>query len=1329
MRQRGAWVMSRTWLLGMVAVMAGGALWAEEPSRSSAPTRPPWQRLLQGEDARKAAEQQKRLSQLWAAGDFAEALQVADAQATFRREVQGADHWQTADARWHAEAMRRVLKQGQPAREKYASLVPFINQAIALEEQRRFREAEPFHQKALNGYRDVLGEDHPYTGTGCYNLGCNLDGQGRFREGEGLLRKALAIYRKALGEEHPNTAACWNDLGLNLQMQGKYREAEQSFRQALAVRQKVLGEAHSDTAQSDNSLGLTLQAQGKYRDAEQFFRRALVVRRKVLGAEHPETAQSVHNLAFNLNARGRYTEAEPLYRQALNVYRKAFGEGHPETAQVIDNLALNLQAQGKFEEAEGFFRQALDVRRKVLGADHLHTARSYHNLALYLNTRGKYAEAEENYRRALNIFRKALDEDHPTTAHAYDSLAWYLLNQGRFVEAAEASRRALTIRRQLLGEEHPETAQSYHSLATILGEQGRYTEAEAAFRTALAIYRKTLGEKHNLTALAYNTLGTWLQTQGKYAEAEEALRKALAIQLQTLGEEHLETALGHFNLAANLHAQGKYAEAEAGCRRALAIRLAILGENHAIVAISYNNLAFNLEAQGLLLEAEKLYRKALGIRLQVLSEEHPSTLTGYDNLAFNLNLQGRHEEAEKFWRHAANSFAVARLRIARNGLDRASRAGERSPLPYLAAVLARNGKPQEAWQRFEEDLARGTWDDLSARLHRPPAEQARLTELNSRLDRLDRLIEKAAAVRKPTDEQDQQRLALLAQRRQAQDQLETLANHLEKTYGPAAGQVFDRRTVQASLPADAALVGWLDLPAGPHAADPNGEHWAVLLRSAGPPVWVRLRGSGLGGAWTEDDSRLPADLRAALLSPRGEWQALARRLRRQRLDPLADHLAAGGSLPAVRRLVVLPSTALAGVPTEVFADGWNVSYVPSGTLHAYLRRLPPLTSAGLLAVADPIFEQPAETDKPPSLPPGGALITLVSPRSNAASSNLKPNDVLIRYNGVDLSGPADLEVVPESDDPARRVRMTVWREGRMFERQVKPGRLGVVFASEPAPRAIAEQHRLSRRLTAAARGGSQTWPPLPGTRTEAEALRRLFGDTAATLLLDAQASEQGLDQLARSGKLVEYRYVHLATHGEVDDRLPLNSAVILSREGLPAPDKQLDAGLPVYDGRLTAEEVRRHWELRSDLVTLSACETALGRYEGGEGYVGFAQALLLKGSRSVCLSLWKVNDATTALLMERFYRNLLGKREGLKEPLGKAAALAEAREWLRTLPREEALRRVAQLSKGVERGKGRPALPPPPEVPPAAAGQASTEDRPYAHPYYWAPFVLIGNPD
>ena len=100
----------------------------------------------------------------------------------------------------------------------------------------------------------------------------------------------------------------------------------------------------------------------------------------------------------------------------------------------------------------------------------------------------------------------------------------------------------------------------------------------------------------------------------------------------------------------------------------------------------------------------------------------------------------------------------------------------------------------------------------------------------------------------------------------------------------------------------------------------------------------------------------------------------------------------------------------------------------------------------------------------------------------------------------------------------------------------------------------------------------------------------------------------------------------------IDEAIPQRSAVILTQTDLPDPLTQVLHHKPAFDGRLSVREIQRGWELKAELVTLSACETALGRDAGGDGFVGFTQALLMSGTRSVCLSLWKVDDTATALL-------------------------------------------------------------------------------------------------
>ena len=151
------------------------------------------------------------------------------------------------------------------------------------------------------------------------------------------------------------------------------------------------------------------------------------------------------------------------------------------------------------------------------------------------------------------------------------------------------------------------------------------------------------------------------------------------------------------------------------------------------------------------------------------------------------------------------------------------------------------------------------------------------------------------------------------------------------------------------------------------------------------------------------------------------------------------------------------------------------------------------------------------------------------------------------------------------------------------------------------------------------------------------------------------------------------------------------------------------------DGGITAEQIVRTWDLDADLVVLSACESGLGRDAGGEGYLGFAQALFAKGARSLVLSQWKVDDKATSLLMARFYQNLLGKRPGQADAQGRGAARGQG---VAARRRARGGRHGAspRLPRGtiVRRGGGR-----------ARAARA----RPYENPTYWAGFILIGSPD
>jgi CHAT domain-containing protein len=183
------------------------------------------------------------------------------------------------------------------------------------------------------------------------------------------------------------------------------------------------------------------------------------------------------------------------------------------------------------------------------------------------------------------------------------------------------------------------------------------------------------------------------------------------------------------------------------------------------------------------------------------------------------------------------------------------------------------------------------------------------------------------------------------------------------------------------------------------------------------------------------------------------------------------------------------------------------------------------------------------------------------------------------------------------------------------------------------------------------------------TEREATALRSDFKNAAIYI---GEAAQETIVKREAS----KYRYVHLASHAFFNDAAPLLSSIVLAN-----PPEGSDE-----DGFLTAREIFDLNLSAADMVVLSACNTGRGEKRSGEGIVGLTWALFVAGAPTQVLSQWAVDDASTATLMQRFYAALIGGRAGH----GKARAL-----------------RAAELSL--------------------------LRDGKHRHPYYWAPFLLMGD--
>lgn len=177
----------------------------------------------------------------------------------------------------------------------------------------------------------------------------------------------------------------------------------------------------------------------------------------------------------------------------------------------------------------------------------------------------------------------------------------------------------------------------------------------------------------------------------------------------------------------------------------------------------------------------------------------------------------------------------------------------------------------------------------------------------------------------------------------------------------------------------------------------------------------------------------------------------------------------------------------------------------------------------------------------------------------------------------------------------------------------------------------------------------ETLPRLLSSRAEARNIAAFAPKTQSETKMDFDATREN----ASSDALANYRILHFATHGLLDTAHPASSGLVFSlydKDGKPR------------DGFLRLDQIY-NLNLASDLVVLSACQTALGKDVRGEGLIGLTRGFMYAGAKRVVASLWKVDDAATAEFMRRFYQNHLQKK------LAPAAALKRTQTEMKQIPR------------------------------------------------------------
>lgn len=911
---------------------------------------------------------------------------------------------------------------------------------------------------------------------------------------------------------------------------------------------------------------------------------------RALATEWSKSGQESHaiwlrfRLAATLVQNKKYADAQKEFDAALSGARQL--GLHNAASQILFAKARTYWRQYDLESSLRTFAECRRVTSEARGPSLL-VAEALAEEGTMLTRSGRPLEGLESLKRSVSESGKVAPGGLTHGAVMVD-VATCSRSVGDFEAAEREAREALAI----MEKSHRSGGvwQASDTLASILADRGDFAAAETLMQRLLAISEKeSKGTKNE--AYAAGNLGELALQQGDLATAERYLLRDLALEEKvnagTEGHAECLTNLGHVAAA-----RGDVTTADGYYRRALEIQQK-LSPDSLLVTNSLDGLGQLAMSHGDLEAATAYYERAIAI----LEKNAPDGIQAAVTLA-----------------------DFAEVAVGRGQLDRAQRLYERA-----LTIL--------------EQLAPESMTCASA-LHGLGMLQRRKGHLQDAAAYLRRSVDALESQKKKLGGTADVRALFAAQHSDYyRDYIEVL---IELGKKEDAFRTLERSRARELLTmlAERDLVFAADVPG-------DLERESKITDAAYDTAQAELK------ELAAKDQTKQVELIARLRDLRQKQEQIAERLKQA--SPRYAALQYPQPLDAAGARAALDS----GTLLLSYSVGKDRTYLFAITSEG--RRGPRLT-VFTLSVSDAALRDSVKAFR--KLIEWGESSPALSSRARSLyDALLKPADALIgRSDRVLILPDGPLHTLPWSA-LARSVKAgqpeyliawkpvhtavsaTVYAELKKQRRAAPPPVVDVVAFGDP------KYPKVPERKTAVTRGegedpadalddpegpddaqvrsvlrGGFRFDPLPATRQEVEQIVRLYAPKAIAYLGE-DATEEKAKAIGKDVPLV-----HFACHAVLNERFPLDSALVFTIPEHPKDGQD--------NGLLQAWEIFEKVRIDADLVTLSACESGLGKEMGGEGLVGLTRAFQYAGARSVLASLWRVEDKVTGELMKRFYTNL-----------------------------------------------------------------------------------------
>ena len=1108
------------------------------------------------------------------------------------------------------------------------------------------REIKADYNTALQGYK-VLENFYAYDapnmeyGSILIKSGNALDNLGNFAEAAEKYRQAIDNFEQIGQEESPEYAIAQNNLSIGLQRLGKYEEAENLVKNLLAKRASEKENNPSAYAITATNYGILLLRKGEINEANEYFSEvkdiytkneltkdlvytnmlesyssselsqgnlenssALIEEAIEIGEENSFSGNlhSYYNQKAKVLLRqAQYQEAKEAGKKALALAQRYFGTGSIQAGYVQNALAGIYSELGNYEQADKLYASSLPIFKAKFGEDHPEYATSAANYSSLQQLMGNYSSAEKYLKQANEIKKAAFGENNLDYLATYENLGLLYISTARYTEAQRILNEVKEKKEQLLESDDPSLAYTYANLANIKKQVAEYTESESYFSKAEKILASSLGKEHLQYASTINNLALLYQKMGNLEAAKPYFEEAMEIYEAKLGRLSPDYATALENLATLYQMEGDIIKSKELLEEALIIDEKILGKNHPLYSKTLHNLASIYEDTEEYEKSRDLYEQSLAIDEKIYGKNHPSYASTLYNLAVLEQELENFDQAKTYYQQVADT--------------RKNILGENHPdyaysIYGLASVNQRTGNYEEAKGNYEIVIEKYL---ENIREYFPALSE---TEKSAFYGKIRPVFEAFMdfAVEYVITEQGtaQDRTNMLGQLYDLQ--LSTKALLLNAT-----NKV--RNRILSS--GDPELIGlfqeWIalkenivkSLSLSKEEIEQNQVDIAAMQSKANDMEKQLSLKSSLFAQEFEKEAITWQDVKEAL-QPQEAALEVIRIKKNLKNDSILYATLVIESVPEAKPRLILISNGdeLESKIFKTYKNSIVYKVTDKKSYNSFWKAIDEEISnktKNIYLSADGIYNKVN-------------ISTLLDDQGKY---------VIDKYNIRLLSNTKEL--VEKQNDSAGQ------NEAEMFG-----------FPTYNLEKKESEKKALIDSGGMRYSFGDNV-SELPGTLEEIKNIGKLMDKNAWTYktYLENQATEENIK------KLNSPKIFHVATHGFFLEDISIDEN---SKEGIDSRNMKFNplmrSGLLFAgaentireedipgneDGILTAYEAMNLNLDHTELVVMSACETGLGEVKNGEGVYGLQRAFIVAGAQNLIMSLWKVNDETTQLLMSSFY--------------------------------------------------------------------------------------------